>query len=88
MLILSRKVGQKIIINDNIELTILDTGASSIKIGIHAPAGVKIYREEVYNAVKQANVESNLTTKSSLDNLNKITDSKNSIVENIKAHDE
>ena len=52
MLILSRKAGQKIIINDNIIVSILDTGNGNVKIGIEAPPEAKIYREEIYQAVK------------------------------------
>lgn len=81
MLILSRKQGQKLIINDNIEITILDNGCGNIKLGINAPAGVKIYREEIYTAVKEANVESNKSTAKALEKLNEITTTENSIVE-------
>ncbi len=81
MLILSRKQGQKLIINDSIIVTILDNGTGNVKIGIDAPCGVKIYREEIYNAVKEANMESNKSTTNSFDKLNEITTHKNSIVE-------
>lgn len=81
MLILSRKQGQKLIINDNIIITILDNGIGNVKLGIDAPSGVKIYREEVYNAVKEANLESNKSTISAFDKLNEITTPENSIVE-------
>lgn len=81
MLILSRKQGQKLIINDSIVITILDNGSGNVKIGIDAPAGVKVYREEIYKAVKDANLESRNSTTSSFDKLNEITTSTNSIVE-------
>lgn len=81
MLILSRKQGQKLIINDNIIITILDNGSGNVKIGIDAPAGVKIYREEIYNAVKEANLESNKSTTSAFNKLREITTPENSIVE-------
>ena len=70
MLILSRKAGQKIIINDNIIVSILDTGNGNVKIGIEAPPEAKIYREEIYQAVKSANIESKLSTISSFNELN------------------
>ena len=46
MLILSRKNGQKIIINDEIEITILESKMDNCKIAINAPKDVKIYRED------------------------------------------
>jgi len=81
MLILSRKQGQKLIINDSIVITILDNGSGNVKLGIDAPSGVKIYREELYNAVKETNIESNKSTKKAFDKLNEITTPENSIVE-------
>jgi len=55
MLVLSRKTGQKIIINDNIEITIIETKGDFVRIGIEAPKNVSIYREEIYDEIKQAN---------------------------------
>lgn len=55
MLILSRKVNQKLIINDNIEIVILESYKNSVKIGVNAPNDVQIYREEVYNEIKKSN---------------------------------
>jgi len=70
MLILSRKSGQKLMINDNIIITILETANGGVKIGIEAPPEAKIYREEIYQAVKSANIESKLSTISSFNELN------------------
>ncbi|MBR2526215.1 carbon storage regulator CsrA [bacterium] len=58
MLILSRKNGQKIIINDEIEITILESKNDNCKIAINAPKNVKIYREEVYKQIQDANKQS------------------------------
>lgn len=55
MLILTRKINQKLIINDDIEIVILDANKNSVKIGVNAPFDVQIYREEVYNEIKRAN---------------------------------
>jgi carbon storage regulator len=57
MLILSRKAGEKIIINGNIEITIAELRGSEVRIGISAPKNVSIYREEVYRKVQQENVK-------------------------------
>lgn len=81
MLILSRKQGQKLIINDSIVITILDNGCGNVKLGVDAPAGVKIYREEIYKAVKEANLDSHTAITDSFDKLNEIITPENSIVE-------
>lgn len=69
MLVLSRKNGQKIIINDNIEITILDSKFDSCKIAINAPREVSIYREEVYKQIQLSNKMSNKTSLDSIESL-------------------
>ena len=51
MLILTRKVNQKLIINDNIEIVVLESYNNAVKIGVNAPSDVQIYREEIYNEI-------------------------------------
>lgn len=58
MLTLARKVNEAIIVNDNIEITVLDVKGDQIKIGIDAPKSVPIYRKELYEQIQQANAES------------------------------
>ncbi|MFA6988694.1 MAG: carbon storage regulator CsrA [Candidatus Gastranaerophilaceae bacterium] len=55
MLVLTRKRGQKLIINDNIEIIIIETRGDTVKIGINAPKNVTIYREELYDEIKKSN---------------------------------
>lgn len=69
MLVLSRKNGQKIIINDDIEITILESKFDNCKIAINAPKHVKIYREEVYKQIQLSNKMSNASSVESLDSL-------------------
>lgn len=69
MLVLSRKNGQKIIINDNIEITILESKFDSCKIAIEAPRDVKVYREEVYKQIQLSNKMSNMASADALDSL-------------------
>ncbi|KQS07948.1 carbon storage regulator CsrA [Curtobacterium sp. Leaf183] len=57
MLVLTRKVGERILIGDDIVITVLDSRGDGVRIGIDAPRGVKIQREEVVRAVTEANVE-------------------------------
>ena len=55
MLALSRKKQEALIINNNIEITILDIKGDQVKIGISAPKDVSIYRKEVYLQIQEAN---------------------------------
>ena len=55
MLILSRKVNEKIIIGDDVTLTIIDTRGDQVKLGIEAPKSVKILRNEVFDAIQSEN---------------------------------
>ena len=54
---LSRKKKEPIIINNNIEITILEVKGDQVKIGINAPKEVPIYRKEVYLQIQEANSE-------------------------------
>ena len=56
MLIFTRKEGQKIRIGDDIEVTVLDVKKGSVKIGIKAPRGLPIHREEVYQKILEENL--------------------------------
>ena len=55
MLALTRKKGEALVINNNIEITVLEIGGDQIKIGISAPKDVPIYRKEVYLQIQQEN---------------------------------
>jgi len=57
MLVLTRKVGQAINIGDDIRLKIIEIGNGFVKIGIEAPKDLSIYREELYEKLKQFNLE-------------------------------
>lgn len=58
MLALSRKKNEAIVINNNVEVTILEVKGDQVKIGISAPREVSIYRKEVYLQIQEANKES------------------------------
>lgn len=57
MLALSRKKGEAIIVNNNVEVTILEVKGDQVKIGIAAPKEVPVYRKEVYLQIQEANRE-------------------------------
>lgn len=55
MLALSRKKGEALVVNNNIEITVLEIKGDQVKIGISAPKEVPIYRKEVYVQIQEAN---------------------------------
>ena len=61
MLVLTRKLGEKILIGDDIVVTVLDVRGDSIRLGVDAPRGVRIQRDEVVRAVAEANVAASHT---------------------------
>lgn len=58
MLVLSRRKGESIVIQDHIEITVLEVEGDVIKIGISAPRDIEILRKELVVAVKETNRES------------------------------
>lgn len=54
---MSRKKNEAIIINNNVEVTILEVKGDQVKIGITAPKEVPVYRKEVYLQIQEANKE-------------------------------
>jgi carbon storage regulator len=58
MLVLTRKTGQIITIGDDIRIKIVEIGNGIVKLGIEAPRETPIYREELYDKLKQLNKES------------------------------
>lgn len=51
MLVLSRKRGQKIVINDNITIVVVEIRGDKVRLGIEAPKEIPVHREEVFNAI-------------------------------------
>ena len=66
MLYLTRKIGQSIIINENIEVKIVEVSGKNVKIGIEFPKSATVLRKEVYDNVVAQNVES---SKSSMEDI-------------------
>lgn len=61
MLALSRKKSEALIINNNIEITVLEIKGEQVKLGINAPKEVPVYRKEVYIQIQNSNQEATNT---------------------------
>ena len=55
MLYLSRKVGESIVINDNIEITVVEVRGKSVKLGVTFPPDVSVLRRELYDKIQEEN---------------------------------
>lgn len=55
MLVLTRKIGESIRVNENVKITIVDVKGKNIRLGIEAPRSTKVYREEVFLRIKEEN---------------------------------
>lgn len=61
MLVLTRKLGESIAIDDHIKIRVVQIKGKQVRLGIEAPKDTKIHREEVYQAIQSQNVESAAT---------------------------
>lgn len=55
MLILSRKIDEKIKIGNDITITVIGVNGDQVKVGVEAPKNVKVFRQEVFEAIQQEN---------------------------------
>jgi carbon storage regulator len=58
MLILTRKLGEKITIGDDITVTLIEIKGAQVKLGIDAPKSVEIHRQEIYERIREENLSS------------------------------
>ena len=72
MLVLTRKLGESIAIDDHIKIVVVQIKGKQVRLGIKAPKETKIHREEVYKAIQEQNVEASNST---VPDLSKLTDS-------------
>ncbi len=61
MLVLTRKVGESITIDDNIKITVVQLKGKQVRLGIEAPKETKIHREEIYSSIQDENIKSSQT---------------------------
>ena len=57
MLILTRKVGESVLIGDDISITVLSVRGNQVKLGVQAPKEVSVHREEIYQRILQSKDE-------------------------------
>ena len=71
MLVLTRKLGESIAIDDHIKIVVVQIKGKQVRLGIKAPKETKIHREEVYKAIQEQNIEA---AQASLSEINKLAD--------------
>ncbi|WP_301099473.1 carbon storage regulator CsrA [Otariodibacter sp.] len=52
MLILTRKIGESLLIGDDVEITVLNVRGNQVKLGVKAPKEIAVHREEIYQRIK------------------------------------
>ena len=57
MLVLSRQRDETIMIDDDIEITVVDIRGDKVRLGINAPRSVQVHRKEIYEAIQRENAE-------------------------------
>lgn len=57
MLILTRRVGESLMIGDEISVTVLGVKGNQVRLGVNAPKTVAVHREEIYQRIQQEKVE-------------------------------
>lgn len=57
MLILTRKIGESLLIGDDVEITVLSVRGSQVKLGVKAPKEISVHREEIYHRIKALSSE-------------------------------
>jgi carbon storage regulator len=66
MLVITRKSGERVCLGDDVTITVLDVSGTSVRLGIEAPADVRVYRYEIWVQVQE---ENRAAAQSSIDDL-------------------
>ncbi len=55
MLVLTRKIGESLAINENVKITVIEIKGKTVRLGIEAPADTKVYRQEIFLKIQEEN---------------------------------
>ena len=83
MLVLSRIKNESIMINDDVEITIVDIRGDKVRLGIVAPKNVSVHRKEVYEAIQREKEEQKKTEKNSWAHVSQLAEEAISNVVNV-----
>ncbi|MEE3730434.1 Carbon storage regulator [Mannheimia haemolytica] len=59
MLILTRKIGEVLLVGDDVEITVLSIRGNQVKLGVNAPKEISVHRREIYERIKASAEEEN-----------------------------
>ena len=71
MLVLTRKIGESIAIDDHIKIVVVQIKGKQVRLGIKAPQETKIHREEIYQMIKEQNSEA---SKTGMDDISRLSE--------------
>ncbi|MDM7830565.1 carbon storage regulator CsrA [Cellulomonas edaphi] len=72
MLVLSRRVGERLVIGDGIVVTVIEVRGDGVRLGIDAPRSVRVHRAEVLDAVEAANVDAAAASEGAVEDLRRL----------------
>lgn len=61
MLILTRKIGEVLLVGDDVEITVLNIRGNQVKLGVNAPKAISVHRKEIYDKIKASSAEESIT---------------------------
>ena len=67
MLIITRRRGEKIVLGDDVVIEVIEVSGSTVRIGIQAPKSLSVYREEIWQSIKDENAAAARTEPEQLD---------------------
>ena len=62
MLVLARKVGQSIVVNDNVEILVIEVRGDQVRLGIEAPRSIPVHRKELLEQIRAENLRASTET--------------------------